>query len=352
MEADAPLESLFPPLGPGQLEVLTRAAVADHRPQRGLIDDRLYKSVLKVAAHWLASNTRLAYTAFDGDLFELTPQMRAWTFRSGRIPANPESIVGYKESVDAHKNKAGVLLDDLAIVDRCDDLIIFTDVEPEPEAAMRGLAEGVIVELLYFLAKRGKRPDSAVFFVPVAALFGEDVIARPFEFDHVTTAAYLGADQQGIARLLGSVESGLRKLPTVAYIVHDPLDAKYSNWLRPLAYARQRVPLVPSLALQTADVDRVVPTNLAAGLLFAARLRLLDLAGEVWVFSPQDLSRDESITTRITKALWKPAKRPLRRHGWRDLDIPKITDRDWALTEREASTLIDPEQELAATGLV
>lgn len=330
-------------------QVLARAFNADHMVPRALSDPSLADACRLQARALRRSRTPLVYTAFDGDIFELTPQMRAWVTRQGWVPANPENIVGYKDSVEAHNGKAGVLIDDLAIVTRCDHLCIFTDVAPEPAAALGGLAEGVIVELLYFLAhNQVRQPAATVTFVPVANLLGGDEPAEPYKYDYTDTVARLAADQRGIALLLASIDSGAVTLPKVAYVAHDPLDAKYVHWLRPFGYARKYVPLVPTLALRLADMPTGAQPELASGRLLAARLRLLDLADELWVLPSQDLSRDESYTAMLTKSVWN--RRPVA-YAWRDLGVPKELDARWALTARESSILVDADEALSPVGL-
>ena len=322
-----------------QISQLGRVFRADRKLFRtdspDLVGDDLVKAVAEM-------DVPLVYTAFDGDHFELTPQMRAWVLRRGWVPANPENIVGYKDSVDAHTgSKAGVLLDDLAIVGKCDILCVFTDVPATPAEATAQLAEGVIVELLYFLNRwtAADRPRR-VLFVRTDNLFGKDVPPVEYEASFVETFASLAPDQRGVKSLLNSVWQGTRKLPEVAYIAHDPLDAKYVHWLRAFGYQNNVVPLVTTLALSLADTELLGDRRRAMGRLLAARYRLLWLADRVWMLGPQDVRDRVSNSNQLLDRVCTVLGRKVETHTWFDVGIPKAVHESWALTEREAALAV------------
>lgn len=321
-----------------RLAVLDAMFVADRTVPRAIPERRLAEQTAGLVDAIEQVSTPLVYTAFDGDLFELTPQMRSWVFRQGWVPANPENIVGYKDSVDTHKNKAGVLVDDLAILRRCDRLCVFTDVAPDPAEAMSQLAEGVIVELLFFLAyNEGRGRPAVIEFVPTSNLFGRSAAARPYRWGHAATIQHLASDQAGIRRLLDTINPQDPKLPPVAYFVLDPLDAKYVHWLRPYGYGLGVVPLVPTLALRLADLQVLHDMSTATGLLSAARCRLLALADELWILPPQHAKRPTSFSSRLVTELWSRTERTPLARDWRDVQIPKTLDANWALTAHEAA---------------
>src|ERR1700726_964134 len=63
-----------------------------------------------------SAGMRLVYTAFDGDHQMMCGQMRRFVLGRGGVPANPDSVLGYKDTVENRVGKRGVLLDDLAIL--------------------------------------------------------------------------------------------------------------------------------------------------------------------------------------------------------------------------------------------
>ena len=122
--------------------------------------------VARLCRFLLNARYPLVYTAFDGDHFALTPLMRRHCLRHGAIPADPESILGYRDTVENRITKRGVLRDDLAVLRSCDELWIFTDLDPTPQG-LSDLAEGVRVELSFFLRLH---PQRAVKVVSVSDL--------------------------------------------------------------------------------------------------------------------------------------------------------------------------------------
>jgi hypothetical protein len=327
---------------PLQLWQLREMYIKDRRLEREPLAPDLSESLPGLAEAIEAAGvlSDVVYTAFDGDLFELAAQMRAYVLRQRRVPANPESIVGYHDSVRCHGNRKDlVLADDLAILNRCDALWVFTDVAPTAGDAAALLAEGVLVELLFHLARRERAGRPAqVLFIPTANLFGDAKDAVPYEDGYAATRQRLGPDQAEILHLLDRVGAERERpdLPPVAYIVHDPLDAKHVHWLRPFAYSRSVVPLVPTLALELTDAQLVWPPEEAPAQAMIARLRLLRLADELWILPPQQ-GRPESYTVRMLRHLWHgdPAERTDK--AWSEMDIPKATSAGWHLTRREAS---------------
>src|SRR4051794_35264621 len=93
------------------------------------------------------------YTAFDGDHFAMVPVMRRHVLMHHRTPLNPESVVGYKDSVDAYHSKLGVLRADIAVVAKCDAIWIYSE-RVRVSSDLHRLAEGVLLELLWYLRTR------------------------------------------------------------------------------------------------------------------------------------------------------------------------------------------------------
>lgn len=223
----------------------------------------------------------LTYTAFDGDHFSLVPLMRKYVLAKGHLPVNPESIIGYKASVDAYGTKEGVLLADLAVLERCDQLLIFTDNAPTADG-IRSLAEGVVIELLHFLYLRWVRgADAVVEFVTIDTLLHDS--GRPTEvlgLDYVEVLQALSPEQQPLAEFVLELQQGKHRFPPIAFCLSEPLDAKYADWIQAEAHRRGVVPIVPSLALELGDD--------AAESVLSGWLELMRLADVLWVWRSID----------------------------------------------------------------
>lgn len=304
-------------------------------------------SLPQLASELRELSVPLTYTAFDGDHFDFIPFMRSYGLARSIAPANPESILGYKDAVCTYGQKSGVLLADLAILRRCAALWVFTDARPDPRSVTRNLAEGVIVELLFYLwaSKDGQRPPPE--FVPKNSLFGAGKPRKLYNFNYEDTLAELGPDQQGIVRFFEELDKGIHSLPSIIYFARDPLDGKYVHWLRAGAYAQpNRIPLVPSLAIEFQDAAGIslpVRTRGLGRLAYVTAMwtRLMDLADELWILPPMELGRYESYTTELLAQVWLTyggSRQPAQRRTWKEFEIPKATmGAHWSLTEKDGS---------------
>lgn len=279
------------------------------------------------------NNLRIVYTAFDGDHFQLCKYMRACALSRGYVPANPESILGYKDTVSARLTKRGVLLDDLAILRNCDELWIVTECPADPSSVL-ALAEGVVVELLFFLKRR---VGATVQFVsPLSLLKGQKTELVPYNFSYEETKAALHPDQAG--GILELANSGLtidKQLPQLVYHIHDVLDFKYAHWLRPKAYDDDMAPLVPGLAVELGDMDAGLE-NL--GFIFAAWATLTKLATKAWLLPPMDEGRRPSLVAKTLECVWLRTRGPgtLSGRPWATYPIPKArAGTRWPLTKYE-----------------
>jgi hypothetical protein len=258
--------------------------------------------------------------------------MRAYCIAEGVVPANPENILGYKETVTARLSKRGVLLDDLSVLRRCDQLWVFTDCPPEPQS-VRDLAEGVVVELLYFLKRH---PDAPVFFIGVSGLAAG---LRPprsrYDATYEETKGCLDPNQSQVLDVANSSGSVDRELAELVYFVFDPLDAKYMHWLRPKAYDEGELPLVPLLAVEPQDCVTPGERWATAAVCW---WRLSELTGRACVLPSLDGARNPSTIATILERLWLQthAAPTLTRRSWRDFAIPKArVGSRWPLTKYE-----------------
>jgi hypothetical protein len=275
----------------------------------------------------------IVYTAFDGDQFQLCGHMRTFALTRDCVPANPESILGYKDTVSARLNKSGVLRDDLSVLRRCDQLWVFTEKPVDPRS-LQSIAEGVVVEILYFL-KRQTVP--CVYFVsPISLLRGEQPNLLPYEYSYDESKQALHPEQrEGVLELANSGGRIDRELPPIAYHIHDPLDFKYAGWLRPRAYQDNYAPLVPGLAVHLRDLGGHL-NSLSKILISWARL--CDLATHAWVLPSMEHKYSPSIISALLERVWVRTHNAstLRKRQWSEYGIPKAIMGDrWPLTKKE-----------------
>ncbi|UPT67649.1 MAG: hypothetical protein M0D57_02975 [Sphingobacteriales bacterium JAD_PAG50586_3] len=172
----------------------------------------------------------IVYTAFDGDHFHLMQYLRKYVLNKNKYPANPESILGYKNVVERHQTKYGVLLDDLAILRRCDELWIFT-IPTNSTNEIADLPEGVLVELAFYLRRQ---PNPKIYFVDILELSkNKNAKQKPFKINFDEFKKLLVDSKKDEILALANdnfrVDPDLRKL---SFYISDPLDFKYAEWLR------------------------------------------------------------------------------------------------------------------------
>lgn len=280
-----------------------------------------------------AARMPLVYTAFDGDHQMMCGHMRSFVLRNGGVPANPESILGYKDTVDHRITKRGVLLDDLAILRGCDELWIFTDVECDRHAVAH-LAEGVAIELLFYL-RRKSRP--CVKFVSTEGLLrGEWPEPVDYTLTYEETKSGLLPDQrEGVLDLANSRGRIDKSLPALVYHIADPLDYKYTQWLRAGAYGASRAPLIPYLAVELQDLPS---DSKSMSTLVHAWVRLCDLASRVQVLPTLDAARSFSLVAGLLEKAWlrKKDRASMEVRDWQEYAIPKVRmGNKWPITRFE-----------------
>jgi hypothetical protein len=285
--------------------------------------------LLATAVDEIARRKRIVFTAFDGDHQHLCPHMRRFALSLGAVPANAESILGYRDVVTARGDKRSVLLDDLSLLRHCDELWVYTDV-PASLAGIRQLAEGVLVELLFFL-RTARRP---VYFVQIGALLrGQQCRPEPFPFAYEDSVRALESSQlRGVLEIVESAGEPTSPFFPVAYHIVDPLDFKFANWLRPVAYGHGHLPLVPGLAIEIADVE---PGDL--GSIVVGWAALMRIAQVVWVFKPTNQKRPSPAVCELLVQISKRKSKIIQteRH-WTEYSIPKVhAPTRWPLTEKE-----------------
>lgn len=284
----------------------------------------------------LATDRKLVYTAFNGDHQMMCSYMRRLVAAHGHVPANPDSILGYKDTLKFRQTKRGVLLDDLSVLRGCDELWIFTEMDL-PIEKVPLLAEGVLVELFYF---RRRHPDRAVRVINIADAVFETSKAEAIllEASYEELVAALGGDQRDeILKLSNSGVKVDRELRSINYFISDPLDYKYARFLREHGYATNVCPLIPYLAVRPEDFQDQ-GTSLIDCLLSWARL--MSLASTCTKLPGLDPDRPTSQIVEVMERVWlrKLGSNRIDEGTWTEFHVPKANQGErWAITARERS---------------
>lgn len=273
----------------------------------------------------------LPYLAFDGDQQLLLGLVRRMAQHEGYCPVCPPTILGYKEVVMVRKRKEGVMVDDLALLNKCDELWLLSDWNPSSVEA-KEIAEGALIELL-FAIRKGK----AVFW-----LRPENVIEGTLQREAVVLTeekflSNLEVDQR--EDILKFLEEFASELPPVCYMITDPLDFKYCEWLRNGPYRRNRVPLIAPLAILMEDsyVGLEGICQLALSWLCLARI-----ADSYVVVSPLHQYRSKSswvdLSVLVVESLF--GLKSKKDEFWIAYDIPKAgLGVRWPITRSEKRQL-------------
>jgi hypothetical protein len=320
------------------LAKLSQLAVSDilgERPCKKLGKDEL--DALAGAIIKEAESLRFVYTAFDGDHQMFCSLMREAVIANGMVPANPDSVLGYKDTLGFRQSKQGVLLDDLSVLRGCDEIWIFTEHPALPESISK-LAEGVLVELLYFLKRYPKR---TVKFVKLSTLATGQSAPQAAEWalNYEETASFLDDSQR--REILMLANSGLetdRRLRTVRYYLHDPLDYKYARFVRSEGYSESEIPLLPQLAVRAEDfADR----SIALASVIVHWASLMRLASHCTGLRSLDSSRGPSQIVEVLERVWLRSlgSTSVVEGDWTRYKVPKASQKDrWAITQKERST--------------
>jgi hypothetical protein len=284
---------------------------------------------------------RLVYTAFDGDHQELTGLMRRYVLARGGVPVNPDNVLGYKETIEARYNKAEVLRDDLSVLRGCDELWVFSDHAPSA-AGVSQLAEGVLVEIVFFLKRHPRRP---VCFVNLSKLLHGDLQEPlPLEADLSEIAdALRSTSKEGVFDIANGGVLGEERIPPLCYFVIDPLDFKYCRFLREQGYDlhpnKKTAPIVPNLAVEADDCGAGIS---AVGRVVTCWAKLMRVAAECWIYPPMEAERSASRVATFLERVWLRDGRgiPVSRGIWANLNIPKARLLDgWPVTQYEKRRL-------------
>lgn len=302
------------------------------------IDKEIAKAVRILASN--AKRINVVYTAFDGDHFHFLPNMRQAVFAHNKIPANPESILGYKNVVTRYQTKLGVLIDDLAILQGCDELWVFTDYDATLEDAAK-LPEGVLIELAFYLKRRSK---PTVYFASLSSLAetkGVSLKKCIISFEELEKKL-VDTDRSEIIDLANNnfrIDADLKNL---VYFITDPLDFKYSEWLRDHnSVGADEIGLIPGLALPVSDLGPGVNNIGTIILTWAVLLRRLSRKRAYYVDS-FDNKRNKSIIAETLKrfCILDKGQEYIKEKKWSSFNIPKNVQKNrWPITKFEAKQI-------------
>jgi hypothetical protein len=282
----------------------------------------------------------VVYTAFDGDHFHCLQQMRQFVLSKGKVPANPESILGYKNVVDRRQTKMGVLIEDVSILKKCKELWIFSDVKNSIEG-LGSLAEGVLVELAYFLYRR---PMSDIKLVSISKLMkGEEQVICDIQvsFDDLKSEL-IKSNRENIITIANSGHEFDNELKPLRFFITDPLDFKYYDWIR-CNKDGKCIPLVPGTVIETSDF---IQNRENIGKIVVCWAILMKTLTECCTYIPSmEKHNTESVIQQAFIRFWKTINDPKNieapRKGWEDLNVLKSIQKDrWPVTQFEAGKLL------------
>jgi hypothetical protein len=282
-----------------------------------------------------AAQAPLVYTAFDGDHQLFCSHMRQRVISDGGVPVNPDSVLGYKDTVSYRQTKHEVLLDDLSVLRGCDELWVFTDLPIAPVSCVPRLAEGVLVEILYF---KRRYPERRVLFCSLTETLmkGAASSLREFPASYDEIVRVLDDDQRDeVLRLANSGTKVDQELRQIKYYLFDPLDYKYARFVRAHGYSEDSCPIVPYLAVRPEDFE---PKEQALTLAVIHWAKLMSLASSCVMLPPLDSKRSDSQIVEVLKRVWlrRAPGGKLNVEKWSAFHVPKAKQKDkWAITQRE-----------------
>lgn len=285
------------------------------------------------------SNFPLVYTAFDGDHQELGALMRQTVLKHNKIPVNPDSVLGYKETLEARYNKSQVLRDDLAVLRGCKELWVFTDYTPSPEG-ISNLAEGILVEICFFLKRW---PGRSIKFISLEDLIkGKE--ARPTDLK-TSFKDFTHSLPPGCEELVALANGGVladSKIPSLIYFIIDPLDYKYSRFVRQDGYInknKKTAPLVPNLAVDITDSGTGASS---IGRIVFCWMKLMELATECIMYPSMETRGHDSEIAHLLECAWHRGRNGAKfeYNKWDSHKIPKHQLNDsWPISSNEKRRL-------------
>lgn len=309
-----------------------------HKEKASADDSRINRLVQIFSTH--SDEALIAYNAFDGDHFHLLQEMRKFTLNNLRVPANPESILGYKNVVSRYQNKYNVLLDDLAILQCCDELWVFTDCSGRLEDILK-LPEGVLIEIAFFLKRRAA---PSIIFIPITSII-KGIKPKYVELNISFEELEVALKKSDKAEIIDMANNDFKidnDLKNLVFYISDPLDFKYAEWLRDGKYnAQDEIALVPGLASKISDLN---PGYINIGrviLSWAMLLRKLSRKKAFYLDSIDDGRKPSLISEALKKyCIQLKGAGYLENKKWSSFNIPKIIQKSkWPITKFESRNI-------------
>lgn len=316
----------------GRATLAERAIVEDFDLGRAKLSSIKDEDVAKLAQHLLGYKYPLVYTAFDGDHFALAAEMRRYTLANGGVPVNPESVLGYFETVEARLSKRNVLLDDLALLRRCDQLWIFSDA-PQSLGGLPKLSEGVLIELCFFLIAH---PTAEVRMVPITPLLRRekpDSCVVEWTIEEVLSSLDPGLSGDILTFIGGHSLEVTRDIPPCVFAMPEVVDAKHYGWIRKYALRRNLVAVIPGMAV---DLSDTYSASDELGCLLVSWVHLMSLCDRAWLVAPMDSERGMGAIQRTMESYWRLCQKGrIKRVTWREMTVPKaVYGSHWSVSRR------------------
>lgn len=276
--------------------------------------------------------TTAVYTAFDGDDFYFTSAMAAHASSRDRIAINPEACLGYKSAVDSLILKKNVLLFDVSLLEKADELWVYTRQSPMSPDWTR-LAEGVIIEIIWYIRRcHDRRVMPRLSFVDMNAVsIGLDPDPVPVDISLNRLLKDVKFDAPEAWSVVSEYRDGEAK--PVAVPIYALQDAKNSFWVREWLINEGYAPIVPTLAFESSAPSRL--RTLAEGWVWA----LLN-ADAVIEFS--QMNGDRSYLLDYLQTFCAAHGIETKHVDWTRVRAPKaLQGADWPITSSERALLTD-----------
>ena len=296
------------------------------------------------------SPKKVVYTSFDGDYLDYINHMTYIALLSGCTPINPECALGYFVSTHFHNGeKTETMQDCIALELICDEVWLFFQNPKE----VNSYPEGIVAELLAWVKEKGVNSstirtysaDMLKAFTNLTRInYDEDdpicdILSGSYQYDNLSLYKLLeqlkGETKADIEKtLLRKVFKNKRR---VVYAATNFFDIKYSDWLRSFCYQHNMVAIIPSQLMNSFVLNIVYREDLIENYLLD-RLSLLNKVDTIYfVRKPYEEQNIYSIDFIFDYAFYLKNKETYEAifMTWDEFGVPKFTNTNWALTERE-----------------
>jgi len=290
---------------------------------------------------------KVVYTSFDGDYLDYINHMTYITLKAGFTPINPECALGYYVSTHTHGGKkTDTMQDCIALELLCDELWLFL----ENTSDFNSFPEGVVAEMISWIENKKTSAMRIYNNEMIKAFTTLTTINRNLEKKNNILSSEIEFFELNIQNMLEQIDShfifDIRNRLTnkikaqrrkVIYASTNFFDIKYSDWLRAYCYRDGKVAIVPSQLLNSFVLNAVYGDSIIQAYLID-RLSLLSKVDNIYfITKPNNKSNIYSIDFIFDYAFWLAHKEQYSAEffTWDQIDVPKFTNRNWALTRKE-----------------